>query len=101
MFVSVIIPTVDRPSLIRSVNSVLDQEFTEEEFEVIVVNDTGRALTPAPWQSSPRARILDSQKRNRCFARNAGATVAKGRFLIFLDDDDWLLPGAFAAHWAV
>jgi hypothetical protein len=45
--------------------------------------------------------VLDSQKRNRCFARNAGATVAKGRYLIFLDDDDWLLPGAFAAHWAV
>ena len=101
MFASVIIPTIDRSSLARSVDSVLGQDFTADEFEVIVVNDTGRTLTPAAWQASPRVRILDSQKRNRCFARNAGAAVAKGRYLVFLDDDDWLLPVAFSTLWTV
>ncbi len=101
MFVSVIIPTINRPSLVRSVQSVLGQDFKKEEFEVIVVNDSGRPLTKAAWQDSPRARILESQKRNRCFARNAGATVAKGKYLLFLDDDDWLLPVAFSELWAV
>ena len=31
--------------------------------------------------------------------RNAGATVAQGRYLHFLDDDDWLEQGALQALW--
>ena len=44
VFSSTIIPTVDRPTLGRAVLSVLDQEFAEADFEVIVVNDSGAPL---------------------------------------------------------
>lgn len=101
MFTSTIIPTIARDSLARAVESVLAQDFSADDFEVVVVNDSGRPLPAAPWQSSRRVRILDTMKRERCFARNAGASVATGRYLHFLDDDDWLLPGALAAFWAV
>lgn len=101
MFVSVIIPTVGRASLSRAVQSVLEQDFDGDEFEVIVVNDSGRSLAQGSWQESPRVQVMESQKRERCFARNAGATVAKGHYFIFLDDDDWLLPGAFTVFWRV
>ena len=39
MFCSTIIPTVNRPTLSRAVYSVLQQDFPEDQYEIIVVND--------------------------------------------------------------
>lgn len=94
MFCSTIIPTIGRPALNRAVESVLDQSLPGEEFEVIVVNDSGRPLPEAGWQGSVRVRVIETQRRERSVARNTGAAIARGRYLHFLDDDDWLLPGA-------
>lgn len=99
MFTSTIIPTIGRESLIRTVESVLAQEFNQDEFEVIVVNDTGEALPYTSWQDSRRVTVMNTNRRERCFARNSGASIAKGQYLHFLDDDDWLLPNALKAWW--
>lgn len=101
MFCSTIIPTVGRPSLSRSVESVLNQDFSAAGFEVIVVNDSGKPLTFAEWQRSDRVRLIDTNCRERSVARNTGAAVATGRYLHFLDDDDWLTPGALQHLWAL
>ncbi len=95
MFCSTIISTVGRPSLDRAVNSVLGQVLDGDDFEVIVVNDSGRPLPPASWQQSERVQIIHTQQTERCVARNTGAAIALGRYLHFLDDDDWVLPHAF------
>ncbi|HUG43781.1 MAG TPA: glycosyltransferase, partial [Acidobacteriota bacterium] len=97
MFCSVIIPTIGRSTLTRAVESVLSQQLRSAEFEVIVVNDSGQPLPFEAWRESDRIRILDTNRRERSFARNAGAAVAVGDYLYFLDDDDWLLPGGLAA----
>ena len=94
MFCSTIIPTIARPTLARAVNSVLTQNFTSDEFEVIVVNDSGKPLPKENWQLDRRVKVINTNHRERIFARNTGASLAKGRYLHFLDDDDWLLPGA-------
>lgn len=99
MFCSTIVPTIGRATLSRAVDSVLTQAFDSEDFEVIVVNDSGRPLPEAEWQRSSQVRILDTNRRERCVARNTGAAVARGRYLHFLDDDDWMLPGAFHSLW--
>lgn len=96
MFSSTIIATIGREELSRAVLSVLTQQCTFE-FELIVVNDSGSALSKAPWQYDPRVTILNTDRQERCVARNAGAKVAKGEYLHFLDDDDWLLPGGLQA----
>ena len=99
MFCSIIIPTIGRDSLTRAVSSVLDQTFDLSLFEIIVVNDSGRPLPPADWQKSNQVRILQTTRRERSVARNAGAAIAQGSYLGFLDDDDWLLPGALTILW--
>lgn len=99
MFCSTIIPTVGRPTLARAVCSVLDQQVDSGSLEVIVVNDSGSTLPDAAWQRSAQVRVIQTNQRNRSVARNAGAALARGRYLHFLDDDDWILPGAFKGLW--
>lgn len=99
MFCTSIIPTVGRKTLQRAVQSILDQSLSADEFEVIVINDSGSPLPFEAWQTSRRVRVVDTDHRERCVARNVGAALAKGTYLHFLDDDDWLLPGALEGFW--
>jgi glycosyltransferase involved in cell wall biosynthesis len=99
IFCTVVIPTIGRPTLVRAVESVLSQEFPQDAVEVVVVNDSGKSLPSVAWQQSPRVRLLCTQKSKQVIARNTGAAVAVGRYLLFLDDDDWLLPGALNYFW--
>lgn len=99
MFCSTVIPTIDRPTLSRAVESVLDQDFHHQDFELIIVNDSGVPLTMEAWMESRQVHIINTNRRNRSVARNAGAALAKGRYLHFLDDDDWMLNDAFKAFW--
>jgi glycosyltransferase involved in cell wall biosynthesis len=98
-FCAVIIPTIGRDTLKRAVVSVLNQNFDMAEIEVIVVNDSGRPLPLEQWQQSERVQIIHTTRRERSVARNTGAAIAKSQYLYFLDDDDWLLPGAMTAFW--
>jgi glycosyltransferase involved in cell wall biosynthesis len=99
MFCSAIIPTINRSTLSRAVYSVLNQEFKADEFEVIVVNDTGQPLPEAEWQGLKNVQVITTQRRERSAARNAGAAIARGKYLYFLDDDDIMLPGALQVFW--
>lgn len=97
MLISTIIPTVGRSTLSRAVYSVLNQDFQTEACEVIVVNDSGKELSSEDWQSYANVRVISTNRLNRSIARNTGAAIANGKYLHFLDDDDWMLPGAFKA----
>jgi glycosyltransferase involved in cell wall biosynthesis len=99
VFLSFIIPTIGRPTITRAIESILDAQGNDHGVEIIVVNDSGSPLSPTKWQSSELVRIIDTNQRERCYARNAGAAVARGNYLGFLDDDDWLLPSAISAYW--
>lgn len=95
MFCSAIIPTVGRSTLDRAVESVLSQDLSPEDFELLVVNDSGKPLSAADWQRSEKVQVIETKRRERSVARNTGASVARGRYLHFLDDDDWLAPGIY------
>ena len=99
MFCSTIIPTIGRSTLSRAVESVLNQAFTAADFEIIVVNDSGQPLPDAEWQKSEKVQVLNTNRREKSIARNTGAAIARGKYLYFLDDDDWLLPEALNHFW--
>ena len=87
---SVVIPTRDRPQFVReAVGSVLAQ--TVSDYEVIVVNDGGSAVTGLG--NDPRIRIVELPVgRGPASARNEGLERAVGEYVAFLDDDDLWLP---------
>jgi hypothetical protein len=94
--VSVIVPTLNRPQMLRDALESVGRQ-THEHWEAIVVNDGGGDVTPV-LDALPRAvgtRILPIRlpaSRGPAAARNAGIKVAKGDVVAFLDDDDLHAP---------
>lgn len=99
MFCSIVIPSIGRPTLSRSVLSLLEQTFSTDDFEIIIVNDAGHTLPEMEWQQSNLVRIVDTNQHERSVARNTGAAMATGQYLLFLDDDDWLANDALQKLW--
>jgi glycosyltransferase involved in cell wall biosynthesis len=99
MFCTTIIPTINRATLPRTVQCILDQTLDPSELEVIVVNDTGKDLPDADWLHCERVRVVTTYRHERSVARNTGAALARGKFLHFLDDDDLIVPGAMKAFY--
>lgn len=93
-FFSIVIPTYNRPGLLRqSVRSVLDQTFPD--FELIIVDDRSAVPTKDVALSFGDSRIcwiLNERGRGGAGARNAGIFSARGQWIAFLDDDDVWLP---------
>lgn len=88
-FISVIIPTYKRESLLRrAIDSVLSQTF--DEFEILVIDGGLSENTKELVESygDKRLRYIPQRNNGIANARNLGVLKAKGRFIAFLDDDD-------------
>lgn len=84
---SVVIATHRRPlQLERCLNSLAEQDLSRDRWEVIVVHDGGDA-PPAGCRGEIAIRQLQTCHLGCGLARNAGAAAARGRCLIFTDDD--------------
>ena len=93
--ISVIIPLYNKgPIIERSLRSVLSQDY--DDFEVIVVNDgsTDHSADIVRSFNDPRIKLIEQENGGPSKARNTGIKHAKGEWIVFLDADDELLPGA-------
>lgn len=99
LLVSIVIPTHNRPQFLpRAVRSALES-LPDGDGEVIVVPNGGdeswrQSLTPFINDSRVIVSPIDPPNGNA--ARNHGMALARGKYIRFLDDDDFLLPGAIA-----
>jgi glycosyltransferase involved in cell wall biosynthesis len=91
--VSVVLPTHDRPALLReAVESVAAQ--TYPNIELIVVDDASptpaaETIDAASLGSAITLRVLRREEnRGANAARNRGIGAANGEYIAFLDDDD-------------
>jgi glycosyltransferase involved in cell wall biosynthesis len=88
--VSIIIPTYNRLwSLPKAVNSCYDPSLN---IEVIVIDD---GSTDGTWEwLSQQENIVSRRQDNmgKDWAVNKGFAIASGKYIRFLDSDDWLLP---------
>lgn len=91
--VSVIVPTCNRPKLLRRTLDSLAAQ-TLQEFKVVVVNDAG---APAPeiareYPGLDLKYVEHNEQRGLGAARNTGIDNSRGRWLCYLDDDDTFAP---------
>jgi Glycosyl transferase family 2 len=94
--VSIIIPVYGPIQyLAQAVRSALDQ--THPAIEIVVVDD-GSPNDPWPVMApfAQRVRFLRKQNGGQGSARNFGAATAKGDYLLFLDQDDFIESDAVA-----
>jgi glycosyltransferase involved in cell wall biosynthesis len=95
---SIVIPVFNRERLVgRALRSCVDQQ--ETAFEVIVVDDGSTDASVAVIESflSPRVKLVrHAANRGLAAARNTGIDVASGEWIVLVDSDDELLPGALS-----
>ena len=92
MIFSIIIPTYNRSfDLNRSLKNIVNQIFTN--FEVIIVDDGSTDNTPevvADFSNDLNIKYIKIANSGRpSIPRNLGITQAKGKYIAFLDSDDW------------
>lgn len=94
--VSVIVRSIGRDELRQALASVADQSYSN--IEVVVVNALGaeHPRLENHCGTFPLRMVNAGGPLSRCRAGNLGLEAATGRYLIFLDDDDWFLPGHIA-----
>jgi glycosyltransferase involved in cell wall biosynthesis len=95
--ISVIIPALNEELYITSaIQSVLSQEY-KGAIEVIIVDNASTDGTKGAVNQlikyDKRIRLVEEQRRGLPFARQKGADVAGGNYLVFLDADSRLPAG--------
>lgn len=94
ILVSVIIPAYNSAdSICQSVDSALCQGVS---LEIIIVNDCSTDATEEileKYSSNPAVRyIKNDHNLGAAGSRNKGVTLARGKYIAFLDADDWWEP---------
>ena len=92
---SIIIPTFNGASRIGSCLDALQAQVAGREVEILVVDDGSTDDLAAVVGPYPHARLIRQANAGPASARNRGALEAKGKILLFTDDDcvpmpDWL-----------
>lgn len=94
--ISIIIPVYNAGKFLKKcINSVLSQSF--QSFELILINDasTDNSLEISNnfCQENHKIRLINLKENNGVDnARFLGIKISVGRFLMFIDSDDWIAP---------
>jgi len=92
---SVVIPSYERPSLLRELLGCLERQI-ERDFEVIIIDQSVERWADADKVFSVPIQYYHSPVKGAVRARNTGALLAQGKIIAFTDDDclpsvDWLV----------
>ena len=98
MLLSVIIPVYKSEKYIRhTLQSIFGQAFDRSAVEVIVVNDgtpdNSMEIVREFAAREPGIQIIEQENRGLSAARNAGLVRATGKYIWFVDSDDWIEDG--------
>jgi glycosyltransferase involved in cell wall biosynthesis len=95
MLASILIPTYNGARRIRHCLDSLLTQMAGRDIEILVIDDGSKDDTAKIVGSYPGVRLITQANAGPASARNRGAREARGRILLFTDDDcvpmpDWL-----------
>ena len=100
-FISIVMPVYNvEKHLKKAVESVLNQEL--QDFEIILVDDCSPDTCPQLCdelaEKEERIKVIHhEQNQGLSMARNTGMSHASGKYIWFMDSDDYVEPGLFTA----
>ncbi len=100
ILVSLIIPVYNAEKYLRRcLDSVVKQDFPD--MEVLLLNDGSRdeslKICREYEEKDLRVHVIDKENTGVSDTRNVGMRLAKGKYLQFMDSDDWLAQDAVEA----
>src|SRR5690554_3713943 len=93
--ISLIIPVYNvEKYLEKCLNSCMNQDISEEEYEIIIVNDgtkdSSLSIALKFEQKYKNIKVYSQENQGLSAARNKGLSLAKGEYVWFIDSDDWI-----------
>lgn len=94
--VSIVVSSYNVEKYIKKcITSIYNQ--TYQNYEVIIVNDDSKDSTLSIVEESclfdERFKVYSKENGGLSSARNYGLERANGEYIVFIDSDDWILPG--------
>jgi succinoglycan biosynthesis protein ExoM len=105
MLISVCLCTYKRNTLQKTLDSLVSQNLPDGcSMEIIVVDndveESGRSICDSFTNSVVPVKYFVNAERNLSAVRNATMQRAAGKYLAFIDDDEWAQPDWLAALYA-
>ena len=97
--ISIIVPVYNAEKYLnRCVDSILSQTF--KDFEILLIDDGSKdksgAICDEYAKKDNRVRVFHKENGGVSSARNVGLDEAKGKYISFVDSDDWVVPSYLA-----
>lgn len=98
---SIIVPLYNSEKYLpKCLDSLLNQDIPEDDYEIILVDDGSpdgsRILAEAYASRHARITVLSQPNKGTSGARNTGIRHATGKYLYFVDPDDYILENSLA-----
>lgn len=95
MTLSIVIPTYNVEKYIaKCLNSCINQDIPDTEYEILVVNDGTKddsaIIASEIANENPNITIINQENQGLSGARNTGLNSAKGDYVWFVDSDDYI-----------
>ena len=100
--ISIIVPMYNvGPFIEECLLSLWKQDLSEDEYEVVLVNDGSTddslAIAKNCCASHGNVQLISQENKGLSEARNAGLAKAQGEYIWFVDADDRIAPGCLSA----
>lgn len=96
VILSIIVPIYNvEKYLVKCIDSLLKQDIPQDSYEIILVNDgsTDNSIEIAQkyvGQNPGCVKLISQKNQGLSAARNTGIVASKGKYLMFVDSDDFL-----------